>query len=341
MSIGSRIREYFLLTDFKRSLMITIPAAFLVLMLLMMLYYDTTPDLFDVRANAQQQAAARGHQMVTGYVTVATLQRVARSMWDKRGGYLSNDVTPPSVIMDNVPNWEWGVLRQVRDLARAIRYDMSRSQSQSMEDDDLQRAEPKFNVNSEAWILPRPESEYPKAVELLGDYLDRLADPNQPGAQFYARADNLRDWLGAVGKQLGSLANRLNASVGPRRVNTDLSGDAAAEQSTQAPGEVRVKTPWLQIDDIFYEARGTCWALIHLLQAAEIDFESVLEKKNAKASLRQIIRDLEATQRTVWSPLILNGTGFGFTANHSLVMASYISQANAALIDLRNLLEQG
>ncbi|MEJ2095443.1 MAG: DUF2333 family protein, partial [Gammaproteobacteria bacterium] len=42
-----------------------------------------------------------------------------------------------------------------------------------------------------------------------------------------------------------------------------------------------------------------------------------------------------------WSPIILNGTGFGFLANHSLVMGSYISRANAAVIDLRNLLEQG
>ncbi len=341
MNIKQKIREFFLLADFKQSLWVALPAAFLLLMAVMMLYYDTTPDAFDVQANANRQATELGHQMVTGYVMVATLQRVARSMWDKRGGYLSNDVTPPSVIMDNVPNWEWGVLRQVRDLARAVRYDMSRSQSQSTEDNDLQLAEPKFNVDSEAWLLPRPESEYREAVEALGGYLDRLADPNQPDAQFYARADNLKDWLSVVGKQLGSLANRLNASVGPRRINTDLSGDPAAEQSTSAPRDVRVKTPWLQIDDIFYEARGTCWALIHLLKAAEIDFESVLEKKNAKASLRQIIRDLEATQRTVWSPLILNGTGFGFTANHSLVMASYISQANAAVIDLRNLLEQG
>ena len=58
-------------------------------------------------------------------------------------------------------------------------------------------------------------------------------------------------------------------------------------------------------------------------------------------SLRQIIRELEATQDPVWSPMILNGTGFGFVANHSLVMASYLSRANAAVIDLRNLLQQG
>ena len=37
----------------------------------------------------------------------------------------------------------------------------------------------------------------------------------------------------------------------------------------------------------------------------------------------------------------LNGSDFGMLANHSLVMASYISRANAAVIDLRNLLEQG
>lgn len=102
-----------------------------------------------------------------------------------------------------------------------------------------------------------------------------------------------------------------------------------------------VKTPWLEIDDIFYEARGSCWALIHIMHAIEYDMRDVLKKKNALVSLRQIIRELEATQEFVWSPMVLNGTGFGFLANHSLVMASYISRANAAVIDLRNLLEQG
>ncbi len=81
--------------------------------------------------------------------------------------------------------------------------------------------------------------------------------------------------------------------------------------------------------------------MIHLLKAVEIDFEPILQKKNALISLRQIIRELEGTQESVWSPVILNGSGFGLFANHSLVMASYISRANAAVIDLRNLLSQG
>ncbi|MEM9530342.1 MAG: DUF2333 family protein [Pseudomonadota bacterium] len=341
MSFGKRVREFFLLADFKRTVLVIIPCLLVLAMVVLMFYYDTYTNHFDVQRNASSQAAGLGHSVVTGYTTVATLQRVIRGLWEKRGGYLSNDVTPPSVIMDNVPNWEYGVLRQARDLALILRYDMSRSQSQSTEDENLQIAQNKLNIDSEKWLLPRAEAEYQDAVAALGRYLTDLTDENQTGAQFFARADNLREWLAVVEKQLGSLASRLNASVGANRINTDLSGDPAAQQATVSPGEIRVKTPWLQIDDVFYEARGTCWALIHLMRAVEIDFAQVLDKKNATASLRQIIRDLEATQATMWSPMVLNGTGFAFTANHSLVMASYISQANAAIIDLRNLLEQG
>jgi hypothetical protein len=39
--------------------------------------------------------------------------------------------------------------------------------------------------------------------------------------------------------------------------------------------------------------------------------------------------------------VILNGSPFGVFANHSLVMANYLSRANAAVIDLRQLLSQG
>ena len=144
-----------------------------------------------------------------------------------------------------------------------------------------------------------------------------------------------------VEKRLGSLAQRLAASVGQTRFNTDLAGDPNARQSTPTPTQSQVKTPWTKIDDNFFEARGYTWALLHTLKALEVDFANVLADKNAVVSLKQIIRELENTQAFIWSPLILNGTGFGPMANHSLIMASYISRANAAIIDLHNLLEQG
>ncbi len=123
--------------------------------------------------------------------------------------------------------------------------------------------------------------------------------------------------------------------------NTGLAGTAPRRHRLPAPVEVDVKTPWLELDDVFYEARGHTWALLHLLHAIDHDFKDVLEKKNARVSLQQIIRELEPTQQPICSPMILNGDGFGLVANHSLVMASYISRANAAIIDLRNLLRTG
>jgi hypothetical protein len=77
------------------------------------------------------------------------------------------------------------------------------------------------------------------------------------------------------------------------------------------------------------------------MDAAEVDFHSVLEDKNAVVSLEQIMRELEGALEPVASPMILNGDGYGFFANHSLVLANYLSRAHAAVIDLRELLAQG
>ncbi|MBA4501403.1 DUF2333 family protein [Marinobacterium marinum] len=302
-------------------------------------YWSFEPDRFDVGEQARLQTATE--QPVTGAYTVTTLIHQIEMLLEKPGGYISNDILPPGIWLDNMPAWEFGVLVQVRDMSRALRKSFSRSQSQSTEDPALAKAEPLLHFDHRNWILPSSESEYRKALKHLRDYRTRLVDTDKQDAQFYARADNLRDWLDDVSTRLGSLSQRLSASVGQRRINTDLAGDSAGRQATVSSDELEIKTPRLQVDNVFYEARGTAWALIHMLEAVERDFGDALDKKNARASVRQIIRELEATQSTVWSPVILNGTEFGFLANHSLVMASYISRANAAIIDLRDLLSQG
>jgi hypothetical protein len=316
-------------------------AVYLILALIVGFFWSEEPELFSVQTRAAQVAEEMGVEPVVGFTTSVTLMEVANTLLDKPGGYLSNDIFPPGLWLDNIPNWEYGVLVQVRDLSRALRKDFSRSQSQSTEDQDLAIAEPQFHFDNNSWAVPSSEAEYERGIRALRNFSQRLADPAADKSQFYARADNLRQWLLDVETRLGSLSLRLSASVGKRRLNTDLAGDSAARQSTAAPMDQEVKTPWTQIDDVFYEARGTSWALVHLLRAVEIDFRDILEKKNALVSLRQIIRELEATQEDVWSPVILNGSGFGLFANHSLVMASYISRANAAIIDLRELLSQG
>ena len=303
--------------------------------------WDSEPEQFDVAAFTATETEQIGVRIVRGSTTVATTIAIAERLLDKPGGYLTNDILPPGIWMDNVPNWEFGVLVQIRDMARTLRNNLSRSQSQSTEDIGLVTAENQFYFDSDSWMLPASEDEYRRGVRALENYLARLGAQDQPSAQFYARADNLQIWLSEVETRLGSLSQRLSASVGKRQLNTALAGDSAATQSTFSATETEVKTPWTELDDVFYEARGTTWALLHLLRAVEVDFKDVLDKKNALISLRQIIRELEPTQDTLWSPLILNGDGLGILANHSLVMGSHISRANAAIIDLRRLLTEG
>lgn len=311
------------------------------LLLAAMLVLDHEPAQFDLDVALAKWRGDTATSPVRGQLVAAATLEILDSLLNKRGGYLTNDVSPPGAWMDNVPNWEWGALTQLRDMAKSLRNEFSRSQTQSTEDPDLIRADNFLNIDSDSWMFPAAEHEYGEAQQALASYLRRLGNGRDQDAQFYARADNLRVWLGVVEKRLGDLSQRLSASVGQERINTDLAGETAAEQSTAGAPVRLVKTPWYQLDDVFYEARGASWALLHLLRAVERDCASVLEKKNARVSLRQIIRELEGTQAALRSPVILNGGGFGFTANHSLVMASYISRANAAVIDLRMLLERG
>ena len=283
----------------------------------------------------------RERPFVTGYATVESTIRTCGWLLEKPGGYLSNDIMPPSVWLDNMPSFEFGVLEQCRDMARVLRDRFSRSQSQSTEDPDLAIAQPAFNFSNDSWIFPATESKIEEALDALRAYQRRIGNTDEPTAQFYARADNLNEWLAVVELRLGSLSQRLSASVGRTRVNTDLAGDPSATTSTRSNELIEVRTPWLQIDNVFYEARGTAWALLQFLRAIERDFAPVLEDKNASVSIAQIERELEGALGTVLSPIILNGGGFGLFANHSLVLASYISRAHSAIIDVRDLLEQG
>ena len=130
---------------------------------------------------------------------------------------------------------------------------------------------------------------------------------------------------------LGRLSTRLNAAL-PDNAVTLSAADEPLAQTTQ--------TSWLAIDDVFYEARGNAWALLHLLKAIEVEFGPELAQRQAQLSLRAAIHELEATQQTLWSPVVLNGSGFGLFANHSLVMANYLNRTQTDLADVRRLLAE-
>ena len=114
---------------------------------------------------------------------------------------------------------------QLRDLSKAMRESFSRSQSQSAEDPDLAYAESRFNYDHTKWLFPAAETGYGEGIDFVDSYLQRLLNNDDLDAQFFARADNLHYWLRTVETRLGNLSQRLAASVGQQRINTDLAGE--------------------------------------------------------------------------------------------------------------------
>jgi hypothetical protein len=302
------------------------------------IYWSREPVQFVVTDAARSLMPKQTAPFASGSTTTATLIKVLETLLDKPGGLLANDIAPPGGWLDNMPSWEYGALMQARDLTRVLRESTSRSQLNSVaetitlsEDEALGRAEPRLNFSHKSWTLPSSESQYRDAIDYLRDYLARLQQTNDERAIFDASSTNLDLWLDKVATRLGNLSQRLSACVRPQE-NPLLRSSVTAVDIPLTPAG--------KIDDVFFEARGSTWALLHFLRAAEIDYATVLTQRNALPLLREAIRDLEQAQTPVYAPLILNGGGFGLLANHSLVMASYTARAHAAVNDLRSTLVQ-
>ncbi len=317
-------------TGINLRLIVLAVAAVVVAVVAMGVYWSREPAPFDVAASVNIVLHEPIDRPVAGAVTTATLTRIVAVMLDKPGGFINNDIAPPGVWLDDMPSWERGVLLQSRDMVRALRDDFGRTAVDAQPDDDLARAEPRLNFSEHSWMLPSSESQYRDARDYLRSYLSRLQNQDDSPVQFIASPANLDHYLERVTQRLDVIVQQLSACVAP--------SDNPLLQWSAADMPQRAISPSNKIDNVFYEARGSAWALLHLLRALDADFAGVLRERNARPALLEAIRALDATQDRIYSPVILNGSGFGLVANHSLVMASYMARADAAVATVRRLL---
>jgi len=325
----------------------TLAGVTLIVLFILGAWWGAEPEPFDVQEEAREYMEASGSDaMPIGFVYTNTLAHIVEVLMNKPGGYISNDVAPPGLFLDNIRSWEYGALVMLRDGTTALRNHFARDQSQSIEDKDLALAEPYFYYEPNSWALPSTESEYEKGVKSLHKYMQRLQNPSsdQRRAQFYSRADNLWTYLEVVIKRLGGLSTRLTASsdrfAGAAGILYDPNGLVAPTNTEERLKGVG-RTPWLLVDDVFYESRGACWALLHILKAIKIDFADIILDKRAMNTLDNMIQSLENGLTPILSPMVLSGDGFGLFANYSLSMANYIARTNAAALDLRDLMNKG
>ncbi len=297
--------------------LLTLLVLYLLVTLALGIWWSRTPAPHSVeQIPMERRGEAAFDPSARGTVTVATLASIVETLYAKPGGYLRNDLFPPGLWLDNMPHWELGVLRQAKDLARAL------PSMTPGEVEELEAAIRGLAGDGLDWYRPATEDHLAQTVAALDRELQRLGEDPAEG---YTPGAGLPRWLADVTARLDDLALRLAAGVGSQRWLRELAIDTEA---------LPPRTPWYRIDDVFFEARGTGWALVQMLEGVQRDQADVLEAAGVTEQWERLRAELAMTQRRLWSPVILSGSGFGPFANHSLVMALHVGRARDIVAEL-------
>ncbi|WP_181318357.1 DUF2333 family protein [Photobacterium kishitanii] len=309
-------------------------------------YVSFTPDispLSDVVKIAYEDngSPVRGTD-VPGVATTSTLANILDVMIDKKnGGFQSSGILAKLGLQDNITSWETGVRYMAIDFSQALQLNFSKQNSNQDDDPVLRKTVGLLTFPATSYWFPSSESQYAKTLDGVRDFESRLLDSDDSNAQFVARVGTLTPWLGMVSKRLDGYNQKLLMSQDYYRVNTNLAGDREGGESKTSPDFSLDRTPWVEVDNVFFEARGACWALIQEFEAIASDFNRTLKDKNNLPMVEQIIADLKKTQEEPAFFMVLNGGGYGFTSNYSLTLASYIGSASRNLHSLIKSLNNG
>jgi hypothetical protein len=248
--------------------------------------------------------------------------------------WLPNDLFWPTVLLDNMPNFQLGQLEVIRYNIRVLRDNLSRMRTTDKIDPSVEGAFTALSNDPKKWWMPSAESRWRKAHNDLEMFCQGLASG---GSYFYARSDNLVELLNQYASLMGGANTRLiNA---PRDINQVLALDQEAKGSQEAPGRVNVRIPWQRIDDNFYYAQGVAYALYESFRAIRSDFIDVLTDKNSLTLIDKIIEELS---RCYFEPIIVfNGDPGSIFANHSLNLSGIFNDARQKVNSLIVALTQG
>ena len=248
--------------------------------------------------------------------------------------WLPNDIFWPTILLDNMPNFQIGELEVVRYNVRVLRDNLSRMRTTDKLDSSAEAAFNALSNDPYKWWFPSAEKKWKKAHKNLEIFYQDLRTGK---SSFYPRADNLVELLTQYASLMGGVNTRLIHA--PRDVKKVLALDQETKGSPKKSRMVEVNIPWSSIDDNFYYAQGVAYALYESLKAIRIDFMDVLIDKN---SLNLADKVLEELNRCYFEPLIVfNGSPDSIFANHSLNLSGIFNDARQKINSLTIALMQG
>ncbi len=251
-------------------------------------------------------------QAPVGVPTVEMIERLMVVQLESAGGWVPNDLPlSPSYVLDNLPNFQLGVLQVVRHASRVLRDNLTRQRTSDAVHPDTDTAYSAYANDPYRWAFPSAEGAFSRGNAALEHFKGELG----AAANFYPRADNLVQLLEPFVSELGAVTTLLLEA-----------GDSE-------------KFSWFDIDDNFYYAQGVGFALLGLVQAMQQDFRKVLEDKNAVEITGLIVASLRESQFEPW--IVTNGSKGGLLANHSSNLKAFLDDARQKMNSLITILKQG
>jgi hypothetical protein len=228
----------------------------------------------------------------------------------------------PSAALDNMPNFQQGILAGLARFALETRDQLGRTRGSSHVDKDLERAASLLQYSGTVWVwdpsvswLPTASSEaqYRSAIEALVRYNERL---ERGQAVFDRRADNL----------LGTL----------ERIAADL-GSASAVADERITEGAPILFDFIS-DDIFYRNKGMLYAYYMVLRELGRDYKDLITERRLDAPWQQMIHSFEEAA-TLQPIVVVNGSPESqVLPSHLAAQGFYLLRARVQVREIENIL---
>ena len=223
----------------------------------------------------------------------------------------------PSAWLDNMPNYQLGIISAVADLAESLARVQEKTIADGSDPSPLSEAAELLQYPGTIWMfspqnslipVPSASSQYAKARKLLIRYNKFLA----AGAETaYKSPEDLAFIL--------------------KRISYDLSRDGIKKLEEQIREE---NTSWVDFkaDNIFFYNQGKAYGYYLLLQALGHDYKEIIVSRNLYQKWTQMLSALETASAI--RPLIVRNASLdsSFSPNHLNYLAFYMLKAQKTML---------
>jgi hypothetical protein len=243
---------------------------------------------------------------------------------DKNGWVPDDPIYKPTILLDNMPNFQKGMLQSLGRFGIELTDQLGRSRGSSEADPDLEQASGLLRYPPDRWLwnpgqswwqfTQTSEAAYRQASKRLKAYNTRLGKGQ---AIYEKRADNLRSTLDRIAADLGSSSATIDEFV-----------------------EDRSGFPWdNKVDDLFYRTKGQLYAYYLLLRELEVDFAPIINERSLKPEWDQMLKSLAEAVKLQPMVILNPRPDAEFFQNHVIAQGFYLLRARTQLREITQILQ--